>query len=253
MANRIQESFDDIKADSRLKESTKQLLAKRRGRTVSLWHRPAFRRAFAAVCVVLLLIAGAGGYTWVQMPVAYVSIDVNPSIELALNRFDKVMSVTAYNDEGRGIIEKLSLKGKKYTEAIDLLVESGDMRAYLTDQSELVFTVAADSSREEALKAGIERCSEYAGCRSSSYGADLAIVPEAHEHDVSVGRYSAYLELSQYDDSITIDDCQHMTMSEIHGLIQEHHQEDHQEHGQESQDGGHHDGESGHHGEGDHH
>lgn len=234
MANKIQEAFDNIKADSQLKESTKQFLAENHNKKISLWQRPVFRRAFVAACALLLLVAGAGagGYAWMQMPVSYVSIDVNPSIELALNRFDKVTSVTAYNDEGRRIIEKLSLKGKNYIEAIDTLVESEDMKSYLTDQSEIVFTVAAEGSREKALRTGVESCSGHIKCTSTSTSADLSIVSEAHDHAVSVGRYNAYLELSQYDDSITVEDCRHMTMTEIHGLIDEHHQS-----------GGHHGGE----------
>ncbi len=92
--------------------------------------RPGLRIALAAACAALFLLMGMGGYAWIQLPVSYVSIDVDPSIELALNRFDKVISVAAYNDEGKRIIEKLSLKGKKYTEAIDLLVESEDMKSW---------------------------------------------------------------------------------------------------------------------------
>ena len=112
LANRIQDAFDNVKADSRLKDATKQLLLQEREKRKSPWRRSWFRLAFAVFAAVLL--AGAG-YAWVQTPVSYVSIDVNPSIEFALNRFDRVMSVTAYNDEGRDIIEALSLKGKEYT------------------------------------------------------------------------------------------------------------------------------------------
>ena len=238
MANKIQDAFDNIKADSQLKDSTKQFLAENRSRKTVLWQRLVFRRAFAVTCVMLLLVmVGAGGYVWIQMPVSYVSIDVNPSIELALNRFDKVISVKAYNDEGRRIIEKLSLKGKKYMDAIDTIVESEDMKIYLTDQSELVFTVAADRSREKALREGVESCSGHIECNSSSYSADISIVSEAHDHMVSLGRYNAYLELSQYDDSITVEECQHMTMSEIHSRIEEHHQKG-GHHGEESQSSG---------------
>ena len=73
MTNRVQDAFDCIKADKDLK----------------------------------------AGYSWVQRPVSYVSIDVNPSIELALNRFDRVVYAAAYNLEGEEILNGLSLKGKK--------------------------------------------------------------------------------------------------------------------------------------------
>lgn len=251
LANRIPDAFDNIKADSQLKEATKQFLADQRNRNTGR-RRPAFRWAVAAACIALLLTVGIGGYAWIQMPVSYVSIDVNPSIEFALNRFDRVMSVTAYNEEGAEIIEDLSLEGKKYTDAIHILVESDGMKSYLTSQNELVFTVAAEDSREDELRAGVESCSGHIECDSSSFSADLSIVAEAHEHAVSVGKYNAYLQLSHYDDTITVDDCRHMTMSEIHDLIDEHHQNGGY-HGDEtsgSEDSGHQEGE--HHGE-DHH
>jgi len=57
------------------------------------------------------MIAIAGGITlWAyKTPYSYVSLDVNPSIEYSLNRFDKVISITAVNDDGQEILNKLEL------------------------------------------------------------------------------------------------------------------------------------------------
>jgi len=57
------------------------------------------------------MIAIAGGITlWAyKIPYSYVSLDVNPSIEYSLNRFDKVISVTAVNDDGQEILNELEL------------------------------------------------------------------------------------------------------------------------------------------------
>lgn len=247
MANRIQDAFDNVKADSRLKDATKQLLLQEREKRKSPWRRSWFRLAFAVFAAVLL--AGAG-YAWVQTPVSYVSIDVNPSIEFALNRFDRVMSVTAYNDEGRDIIEALSLKGKEYTDAVNLLMESDDMKEYLTENAEIVLTVAADGSRESRLQSGLKSYTGQKGYQARHIAAAISSVSEAHEHHLSVGKYYAYLELSQYDDTVTIDDCHHMSMSEIYNRIDSHCHEDGHESGdgvyqeQGYYEGGHH----GHHG-----
>lgn len=226
LANKLQQAMDTIKADTQLKESTKRYLSENRRRKNNPWHRPAFRWAMAAACFILLAAAAGGGYfSWKEMTVSYVSIDVNPSLELALNREDKVVSVTAYNKEGERVIEGLSLKGKNYTEAIHAIVESEAMRPYLTDQAELVLTVAADSSRGNELKNGVESISGQKDYNTYSVSADISIASEAHGHHLSVGKYYAYLELSQYDDTVTVDDCRHMSMSEIHTRIEEHCQE----------------------------
>ncbi len=44
---------------------------------------------------------------------AYVSIDVNPSIELGLNKDMKVVELTGYNEEGKKIVADFGLEEKR--------------------------------------------------------------------------------------------------------------------------------------------
>lgn len=235
MTNRIQDAFDSIKADTQLKESTKQFLHEKYENKIRSDRRPAMRYVYSFVCAVFLLIAGTAGYFWVQTPVAYVSIDVNPSIELGLNRFDRVVSVTAYNAEGEEIIGDLSLKGKKYTDAIHTVIESDGMKVYLTDKQELVLTVAADENRTNALEAGVRRCAGHMGKGCHNALADIETVPQAHECGLSFGKYNAWLKLSQYDDTITVTDCKHMSMAQIQELIREYERNAGSDEGQDSE------------------
>ncbi|MCI9078766.1 MAG: hypothetical protein HFH68_07560 [Lachnospiraceae bacterium] len=223
MAGKIHNAFDHIKADSQLKESTKQFIAKRHNDKIpAVRCHPELYKKFAIICIAIVIVAGINGYLWIKTPVSYISIDVNPSIELALNYFDRVVSVTAYNQEGGEVIKNLSLTGKIYTSAIDTIVESETMNAYLTEESELIFTIAAKSSHENGINTGIKECCGHSGHISQSITTDTGIVQNAHDNGLSIGKYYAYLQLIQYDDTITIDDCRDMSMSEIHGLITEH-------------------------------
>ncbi|POP33556.1 hypothetical protein C3B58_06960 [Lactonifactor longoviformis] len=225
MANRIHDMFEPVKASEELKESTAAFLQAERRKRTAHFFRPAVYRTIAAVCVMLMLLAGIGGYSVMGTPVSYVSIDVNPSVELALNRFDRVVSATAYNEDGEVILEGLAVKGKKYTEAIDLILDSADKSAYLTPESDLVFTVAAKNrEKKRELRTGIENCSGCMEHGGESISADIGTVTEAHHHGVSLGKYSAYLKLSQYDETVTVEDCRDMTMSDIHHQIKEHEQ-----------------------------
>ncbi|MCI9532574.1 MAG: hypothetical protein HFH38_12750 [Lachnospiraceae bacterium] len=222
MANRIQDAFDNIKAEPQMVESTKQFLSEKRRKKSGLSRRPMFPKALAAACMALLLVVGVGGYFWVQSPVSYVGIDVNPSMELALNRFDKVVSVKAFNAEAEEILQELSLKGKYYTDAIDLIMGCKAMEGYLAKKAELVFTVAADSSREGELMSGVEHCAGHSGIISQSISVGMETALEAHVHGLSLGKYHAWLQLIQYDDTVTVDECKDMSMSEIHNLIKGH-------------------------------
>jgi len=221
LANKIKDALNHIQAGEEQKESTKQFLSESRNKGTRPVRRPAVRRALAVFCLFFLLSAGARGYFWIQMPVSYLSIDVNPSIELALNRFNKVVSVTAYNEEGEDVVNGLSLKGKEYIEAIGLVMESDAMRVYLTDKQDVVFALAADYSRWRELEKGVERCFSHMrhGCRHVS--VDIKVVSEAHAHGLSLGKYNAYLQLQQYDDSVTAEECQDMSIAEIDRLTRE--------------------------------
>ncbi len=221
MTNRIQNAFDSITADTELKESTKSFLNKKYKENIRSRRRPGLQFAVSFACVVFLFVMGAGGYSWVQRPVSYVSIDVNPSIELALNRFDRVVYASAYNLEGEEILNGLSLKGKKYTEAIHEVVECDGMRTYLSGPSEVVLTVAAEESREQELDRGVRRCAGHMGQGCHNTRADIDMISEAHECGLSFGKYNAYLKLLEYDSTITADACKDMSMAQIRELIRE--------------------------------
>lgn len=222
MANKIQQAFDNIQADTQLKESTKQFLSTRRTKKA----RRKTRLILALACMVLSFTAGTQVYSWFQTPVSYVSIDVNPSMELALNSLDRVVAAYSYNNEGAEILNGLSLKGKKYTDAIKTIMGSSAINTYLSADPELVFTIASDKDREVILEAGTADTSRQMGHNCHSVCTDIETAALAHDSGLSLGKYNAYLLLIQYDDTITVDQCRDMTMSEIHQLIWEYQQED---------------------------
>jgi len=64
--------------------------------------------AFVASAAALVIISVG---TWAYAsPYSYVSLDVNPSIEFTVNRFDRVLRVKAVNDDGEEILQEISLE-----------------------------------------------------------------------------------------------------------------------------------------------
>lgn len=224
MTNKIHDAFDSVKADARLKESTKEFLLASHAQKSHPLHRQFFPKTAAVVCMLLVFVSGIAGYRFIQTPVSYVSIDVNPSIELTLNRFDRVLSVAAYNEEGEEILKNLSLDWKKYTDAVNLIVNDSNMENYLTEESELIFTIAADPAKTGRLTREAKNISSHTGHRCQSYHTDTGTVLKAHDNGLSLGKYYAYLQLCEYDNSVTVNDCKGMSTSEIHCLAREHEQ-----------------------------
>lgn len=91
-------------------------------------------------------------------------MDVNPSLELSINRFDKVISVTFYNDDAAALIEAESLMGLLYQQAIDMLFPCDSMQAYLKNNDYLDFAVYSsgyDRSVVEYLDSYVQTINDY--------------------------------------------------------------------------------------------
>lgn len=215
--NKIRKAFDVIIAEDSLKQSTADFLRNKRMRRKKSFK---YIYRYAAVCAVVLAVAfGMGSYGVFNMAVSYISIDVNPSIELALNRFDNVVEASAYNADGTEALSVLDLKGKPYTEAIDCLLENSEFISGIEENHRLDFTVVSD--RQDEIISGIQGCKEYRRYNGYCHGADSNLASQAHGHGLSIGKYRAYTELSQYDETITTEDCRNMTMRQIYDLIKE--------------------------------
>lgn len=233
LENKVKDAFDCVKADEKLIDATKAFLqetrqhesrreADRPGKRKHL-SRSRFRLAFGTACAMLAVFLCIGSYTMLWMPVAYVSIDVNPSLELELNRLDRVIAVRAYNEDGEEIVENVSVRGMRYEEAIETIVDSEGMQPYLTQDAALTFTVATENiAKEEQLLSDIahtKSCVEYGG---TSVRADMNLVGEAHGNGLSLGKYLVYQLILEYEPSVTVQDCHDMSMSELHGMLEEH-------------------------------
>lgn len=223
--DKMYHAFSQIEASPELKESTLRYLQEERGRRGAKSSSVQWRRAIAVICAVFIVCAGVGGYGYymMQVPVSYVSIDVNPSIELTLNCFDRVIAVAAYNEDAEGIVGNLDVKGMLYDKAVDFIAETDAMQPYLDGENILVLTVASSNGAKcSSLLANLKKCRSYSENSGHGYSADVGLLSEAHEHDMSFGKYEAYCVLSEYDDTISVEDCHDMSMSEIHSRINEH-------------------------------
>lgn len=210
--DRLQRAFGQIHATEELKIAALGCLARRRRAGASL----------AAACALLVLAVGLGSFRLVLTPVSYISVDVNPSIELSLNRFDRVVAAQAYNQDGALVLENLTLEGKPYVEAVELVLKSDAMVRCLTEEAELTFTVAAASQEQEtAIVSGLQSCAGYREYNAQSFCVSQDTLRQAHSFGLSFGKYHAYCTLAQYDSSITPEQCREMTMAELHRCIRQ--------------------------------
>ena len=158
MSNRIREAFDDIHAEKELKEHTKEYLRRnvyQKKRT--LWTAPV-RIAAATVCLFLVVLAGG---SWLYLvPTAYISIDINPSLELGVNLFDRIVSVEGFNDDGARLAEQLDIKYMEYNDALEQILSDQSVEEYLARSDLIAITVVCDNeAKNSEMMEQVENCS----------------------------------------------------------------------------------------------
>lgn len=216
MNEQIREAFGQVRAEEALKQRTRVYLWKKtrgytRRRTAS------YRSLVPAVACFFLVIFG--GYWLYFLPTAAISIDVNPSIELNVNRFDKVVSVQAWNDDGQALADTLQVKYLDYTAAVEQVLQSETVSALLEDDAVVsIGVIGGNDGQSQRVLAGVEACTAGQG-NAYCYCAHPDEVEAAHEAGLSYGKYRAFLELQALDPTITVEEVQGMTMREIRDRI----------------------------------
>jgi len=85
--------------------------------------------SIAAVCLLALGI-GAGAYSYVT-PYSYIDLDINPSIELTVNIYDRIIEVEALNEDGDRLIQDRNFRHMKLDSGVMLLLNSAVEQGYL--------------------------------------------------------------------------------------------------------------------------
>ena len=215
MNDKLKKAFDQIHAEEELKQSTMEYI-RRNAQAQEKPKTKAYRYLVPALACLVFLIVGSFVYL---TPTANISIDINPSIELGINRFDRVVSVKSYNDDGAELKAQLDIKNLKYTEAVEQVMENDTIEALLSkDEILTIGVIGNNEEKSEKILSKVETCTRNER-NTYCYFANTQEVEGAHELGLSCGKYKAYLELHSLDGSITADDVRNMTMREIRDLI----------------------------------
>ncbi len=113
----------------------------------------------AAACAALVLLgAGGGGLVYHQSyaVASVVSLDVNPSIELKVNRGERVISCTALNTEAAAVLFDMNggadLKGTKLDVAVNAIVGALVREGYMDSISSAILISVEDKDQARAQR-----------------------------------------------------------------------------------------------------
>ncbi|MBE7064666.1 MAG: hypothetical protein E7384_02485 [Ruminococcaceae bacterium] len=188
----------------------------------------------AAACIFLIVsvVFGLTYYGNNYAVAAVIDIDVNPSIELSINKKEKVLKVRALNDDGKEIIEGMKLKNKHVDVAVDEIVGSMVEKGYVADDEDngILVTVKnkdhkkAEKFREKIVKDFDKALGDHdvnAPVINQS-ATDIKKVKEfAEENDISVGKAMFVTKLVEEDETLSAEELADMSIKEIMEMIKE--------------------------------
>lgn len=148
--------------------------------------------ASMAAVFLLLVLGGFKGYT---TPVGVVSLDVNPSIEYSINCFDRVLDISAVNEDAEKILAGLDEKALRYRpvdEAVDATIAVLRENGYLIDATENDVVISAASyseRRSDAIAQRLDkRVRQQADLTVYSIPVSKSEVKSAHDLGTSAGK-----------------------------------------------------------------
>ncbi|MDO9592181.1 MAG: hypothetical protein Q7I98_03200 [Erysipelotrichaceae bacterium] len=79
----------------------------------------------------LALVLFVSGLQWVNASASYVAVDINPSIILTTNPWEKVVEVEALNADAEALLVNLELIGLQVDEAVELIIAEATEMGYI--------------------------------------------------------------------------------------------------------------------------
>jgi hypothetical protein len=153
-----------------------------------------------------------------------VNIDINPSIQITANIFDRIIKVTPLNDDAQKIIDGLFIKNKALDQGLDQVVSSAVKNGYLTDEetNAIMLTVTSiNNSKNKQLQEKVAATVENK-IKSDKIDSEILVEEvtekgrsEAIKQGVSPGKLKLAQQLTELNPSLETKDLVNKPVKEI--------------------------------------
>ena len=184
--------------------------------------------AAVAACFCILFASILGLVILNSQSYGYVSVDVNPSIEYRINRFDRVVSVSAVNQDGEALLATIgvdNVEGKDIEVALSLTVNELSVQGYLDgEDAGVVISSSAGSSKasaalSEKLLAYTAAEEKLAGVKVITAVVSQELIEEAEKLGTTAGKLHLIKSIGE---DVNIDEWIDRSVTEIYAAVREH-------------------------------
>ena len=230
LANALEKTApDDVDGVlSRCKERKGTVIPMTTKKTKKAWT------TLTAACLALVLVGSGLFYQQANAVASVVSLDVNPSIELKVNRNEKVLACTPLNDDARAVLSNMGngadLKGAKLDVAVNAIVGGLVRSGYLSDLSSAIMISVEDKDQTRAEKLQRELTDTVDGVLESSAAKasvltqtvtqDAELEQQAKANNISTGKAALVNRIVAMNGKLSFDALAALSVEELNDLAE---------------------------------
>ena len=209
----------------------------RKGTVINMETKKTTKRRWTsliAACLAVMLLGGGLFYQRANAVASVVSLDVNPSIELKVNRSEKVLACTPLNEDAKAILADMSngadLKGAKLDVAVNAIVGSLVRNGYLDSISSAIMISVEDKDTARAEKLQRELSSTVDGVLQTGEAKaavltqtltqDAGREQQARENNISTGKAALVNHVLALNSALKFDALAKLSVEELKDLAE---------------------------------
>ena len=232
LENRVASSYENIAPD--ILDSVLRDCDEQEGRVIIMRENKekSLLRIIAGVAAAFILvfggIMGLNVYNGNQAIVSTVLLDVNPSIEIQLNKHERVLAVKALNEDAKEVIGTMDFSGSSLEITINALIGSMLRNGYISDaaNSILVTVDCNDPATGKELQAKLmaeistllESSNNSVALLGQTITSDKDIAQLAEEYGITAGKAKLIAQIVAQNPAYVFADLVPMTINELNLL-----------------------------------
>ena len=151
-------------------------------------------------------------------------MDINPSVELGVNAFDKVISVEAYNEDGKKILEGTNLINYDIDNAVSTMVSNAISEGYINKDGSSAIEITTSTNKENIANKLEKSLKDVTNETLNSNDVDANIQTEnvalsrrdeARELGITPGKLNLIQKLQELDPTINIENYKDSSVKNI--------------------------------------
>lgn len=232
LESRIKASFVNIAPD--ILESVLSDCNMQKGQVIVMQEkkkkRPFIKYMAGMAAALMLVIGGMSIYQGNHAIASTIMLDVNPSIEIQVNKGEKVLNVKSLNEDAQIVVGEMDFAGSSLDVTVNALIGSMLRNGYISDAANSILVTvdnndpAAGQAMQSRLMSEINAILESGNVSGAVLGQtvtnDSEIQKLAEQYGITIGKAKLIKQITQQNTFYTFEDLVPLTINELN-LISE--------------------------------